>query len=68
MALADEWSVIQPTNGLHTNAAKLADRYDLRARDALQLAAALEWCERIPQAWFSGRRSGVVGGGCAPQI
>jgi len=49
MALADEWSVIQPTNGLRANAAKLADRYDLRARDALQLAAALEWCERIPQ-------------------
>jgi predicted nucleic acid-binding protein len=42
MALADEWSVIQPTNGLRANAAKLADRYDLRARDALQLAAALE--------------------------
>jgi hypothetical protein len=25
------------------------DRYDLRAADSLQLAAALEWCEDAPQ-------------------
>jgi hypothetical protein len=25
------------------------DRYDLRAADALQLAAALNWCEDAPQ-------------------
>jgi predicted nucleic acid-binding protein len=49
VALADEWSVIQPSNGLRTNAAQLVDRYDLPAADALQLAAALPWCEDIPQ-------------------
>jgi hypothetical protein len=48
MALADE-SVIQPSNGLRANAAQLVDGYDLQAREALQLAAALEWCEGIPQ-------------------
>jgi predicted nucleic acid-binding protein len=28
---------------------QLVDRYDLRAADALQLAAALVWCEDLPQ-------------------
>jgi predicted nucleic acid-binding protein len=27
----------------------LVDRYDLRAADSFQLAAALEWCEDVPQ-------------------
>jgi predicted nucleic acid-binding protein len=49
VALADEWSVIQPSNALRANAAQLVDRYDMRAADALQLAAALEWCEDVPQ-------------------
>jgi hypothetical protein len=49
MGLADGWSVIQPTNDLRSNAKQLVDRYELRARDALQVAAALGWCERIPQ-------------------
>jgi predicted nucleic acid-binding protein len=48
MALADEWSVIQPSNALRANAAQLVDRYDLKAADALQLAAALDWCEDAP--------------------
>ncbi|MGA7928738.1 MAG: hypothetical protein WCA20_22430 [Candidatus Sulfotelmatobacter sp.] len=42
VALADEWSVIQPSNGLRANAAQLVDRYDLPAAEALQLAAALQ--------------------------
>lgn len=46
--LADDWSAIQPSNALRANAAKLVDRHDLRAADALQLAAALEWCEGAP--------------------
>lgn len=48
-ALADEWSVIQPSNALRAHAARLVDRYDLRAADALQLAAALIWRENAPQ-------------------
>lgn len=47
--LADSWSVIQPSDALRTRAACLVDRYDLRAADCLQLAAALEWCEDAPQ-------------------
>jgi predicted nucleic acid-binding protein len=47
--LAAAWSVIQPSDALRARAALLVDRYDLRAADALQLAAALEWCEDIPQ-------------------
>jgi predicted nucleic acid-binding protein len=48
-ALADAWFVIQPSDALRAKATQLLDRYDLRAADALQLAAALEWCRDIPQ-------------------
>jgi predicted nucleic acid-binding protein len=48
-ALAEEWSVIQPSNALRARAMQLVERYDLRAADAMQLAAALEWCEEVPQ-------------------
>jgi predicted nucleic acid-binding protein len=48
MALADEWLVIQPSDSLRARAADLVDRYDLRASDALQLAASLEWCGNAP--------------------
>ncbi len=48
-ALADGWSVIQPSEAVRTKATELVDDYDLRAADALQLAAALAWCENIPQ-------------------
>jgi len=47
--LADSWSVIQPSDALRAKSAQLVDRYDLRAADAFQLAAALEWCEDDPQ-------------------
>jgi predicted nucleic acid-binding protein len=47
--LADSWSVIQPSNALRAKSMQLLDRYDLRANDSLQLAAALEWCEDAPQ-------------------
>lgn len=47
--LADSWSLIQPTEVLRTQAAQLVDVYDLRAADALHLAAALVWCEHLPQ-------------------
>jgi hypothetical protein len=47
--LADSWSVIQPSDTLRSEAVELVDRYDLRAADSLQLAAALAWCEGAPQ-------------------
>jgi predicted nucleic acid-binding protein len=43
--LADEWFAIQPSDALRARAFQLVDSYDLRAADALQLAAALEWCK-----------------------
>ena len=48
-SLADSWSVIQPSDALRAKAVQLVDRFDLRAADSLQLAAALEWCEDAPQ-------------------
>jgi predicted nucleic acid-binding protein len=47
--LADSWSVIQPSDGLRAKSTQLVHRYDLRAADSFQLAAALEWCEDDPQ-------------------
>ena len=43
------WSMIQPSDALRTKSAQLVDRYDLRAADSFQLAAALVWCEDAPQ-------------------
>ena len=43
------WRVIEPSEAVRTNAGKIVERYDLRAADAFQLAAALEWCEGLPQ-------------------
>jgi predicted nucleic acid-binding protein len=47
--LAEAWFVIQPSGALRLRAIQLVDRHDLRAADALQLAAALEWCEGIAE-------------------
>lgn len=47
--LADSWSVIEPSNALRTTAERLVRTYDLRAADAFQLAAALEWCKHTPR-------------------
>jgi uncharacterized protein len=47
--LADSWSVVQPSDALRAKATVLLNQYDLRAADALQLAAALEWCESMPR-------------------
>ena len=46
--LGDEWSTVQPSRALQSAALSLVERFDLRAADALQLAAALEWCEGNP--------------------
>lgn len=47
--LSDAWSVIEPSLAVRGRAEQLVQRYDLRASDALQLAAALEWCGDVPQ-------------------
>jgi len=49
---SETWSVIPPTASVRAKAIELVEHYDLRAADALQLAAALEWCDDTP----SGRR------------
>jgi uncharacterized protein len=43
--LAEDWSEIQPDDEVRLLAGRLSTRYPLRAADALQLAAALVWCE-----------------------
>lgn len=48
-SLASWWSEIQPSDALRASSMQLVDRYDLRAADSLQLAAALEWCEHTPR-------------------
>jgi uncharacterized protein len=48
-SLADEWFAVQPSNQLRARAIRLLDRHNLRAADALQLAAAVEWCEGTPE-------------------
>jgi len=47
--LANLWQVIEPAAKIARDARSLLERYPLRAADALQLAAALEWCERKPK-------------------
>lgn len=47
--LAGIWSVIEPSDNLRRNAVELVQRYDLHAADSLQMAAALQWCEGVPQ-------------------
>jgi predicted nucleic acid-binding protein len=72
--LADSWSVIQPTEALRASAEKLVESYDLRAADSLQLAAALAWCEQVPQGrvLFTAnqklREAALLNGFDAPQI
>jgi predicted nucleic acid-binding protein len=47
-ALGDSWFMVQPSDAVRAKAVQFVDRYDLRAADALQLAAAFEWCEDDP--------------------
>ncbi len=46
--LALEWIVIVPSESIRKRAVEATAKYDLRAADALQLAAALEWCDDQP--------------------
>jgi uncharacterized protein len=43
--LTDNWTKIRPTDELRILAALVSEGYSLKAADALQLAAALRWCE-----------------------
>ncbi len=45
-ALAGAWSEVQPSEMLRATAERLLAAHPLRAADALQLAAALHWCQR----------------------
>ena len=48
-ALFSSWAVIFPTDAIRATSMQLVERYDLRAADSLQLAAALHWCGDAPQ-------------------
>ena len=39
----EAWTVVAPSNEVRAKAQQIVERYDLRAADAFQLAAALEW-------------------------
>jgi hypothetical protein len=47
--LANLWDVVEPSVKVARQARALLELYPLRAADALQLAAALEWCEGKPK-------------------
>ncbi len=47
--LAKLWYVIEPSLVIRENAVEVVKHYDLRAGDAWQLAAALEWCDHHPK-------------------
>jgi predicted nucleic acid-binding protein len=49
LIFAQAWTVVAPSNELRAKALVMVERYDLRAADAFQLAAALEWCVDVPQ-------------------
>lgn len=48
IGLASEWTEIEPTTALRTIADRLLSVHPLRAADALQLAAAVEWSANDP--------------------
>lgn len=47
--LVEDADFITPTNRLRERAGRLVAAHPLRAGDALQLAAALSWCNEAPQ-------------------
>lgn len=48
-ALAQGWTVVRPSDIVRAKALQMVEKYDLRAADAFQLAAALEWCSDAPR-------------------
>jgi predicted nucleic acid-binding protein len=47
--ISSNWDLVMPSTQISDHACSLLERYPLRAADALQLAAALEWCEGNPE-------------------
>lgn len=47
-ALEQSWAEVRPTERVRTAAERALAVHDLRAADALQLAAALDWCDARP--------------------
>jgi hypothetical protein len=47
--IATTWIPVQPSLKIAAQASSLLELHPLRAADALQLAAALEWCEGKPK-------------------
>ena len=45
----NRWTEIAPTVSIRAQAERLLRVHDLRAADALQLAAALDWCNGFPK-------------------
>jgi len=43
-----DWNMIAPSDGIKIQAEQFLEKYPLRAADAFQLAAAMEWCEGQP--------------------
>jgi len=68
------WLVIGPSDALRARAIGIVERYDLRAADALQLSAGLEWCREDPRgrvfltADKKLRDAALLSGFDAPQI
>lgn len=56
--LALDWIIVEPSVAVEQLALGILEKYPLRAGDALQLAAALEWCENQPagQVFLTDRR------------
>ena len=47
--LSEAWDEVRPTEDVRAITGRLLENHPLKAADALQLAAALEWCEGQPQ-------------------
>jgi uncharacterized protein len=48
-SLADAWTEIEPSDDIRSITSRLLQNYPLRAADALQLAAAVIWAEKLPK-------------------
>jgi uncharacterized protein len=48
-SLADTWTEIEPSDEIRNITFRLLRNYPLRAADALQLAAAVIWAEKLPR-------------------
>jgi len=61
--LRRRWIEVQPTEALRDLAEMLLQEYSLRAADAMQLAAALNWAKQLPRKRTFGLLGQPLGGG-----